>query len=77
MAQIVINIPDADVSRVLNAFASEYNYDRYVEEGGLLSKAAFAKSKVIIFIKDVVKVHEHRNAVTAAVSNLPVTPDLD
>lgn len=77
MAQIIINIPDADLPRVLNAFSNEYGYDRYVEEGGSLGKAAFAKSKVVNFIKDVVKVHEHRNAVTAAVSNLPVTPDLD
>lgn len=63
-ATLSINIPDDQVTRIENAFASEFGYPEQVRDGnGDLvsnpeSKTAFAKQQVIKFIKDVVKSSE-------------------
>lgn len=61
MAQIILNIPDAVVSRVTDAFASLYGYD--ASQG---TKATFAKKIVTTYIMDNVKDYESRQAVTDA-----------
>lgn len=49
MAQIIITIPDAHVSRVLDAFASRFNYDQNKLEGE--TKGQFAKRMLAEWIK--------------------------
>jgi hypothetical protein len=51
MATMTINLPDAHANRIIDAFAVQYGWS-----AGLgVTKAQFAKSKVIEFIKDTVK----------------------
>lgn len=47
MASITITIPDDKVSLILDAFASRFQYD----PNGDMTKAEFAKSKLIEFLK--------------------------
>lgn len=60
MAQIIINIPDADLPRVVDAFADTFDYDRYVREGGTLTKNQFAKSQLIRWMRGIVRAYETR-----------------
>jgi hypothetical protein len=62
MASISITIPDAVLSRVLDAFAARYGW----ESAGGQTKAQFAKSRVIEFIRDVVRAHEATAVAEAA-----------
>jgi hypothetical protein len=74
MTIISINIPDAITPRVINAFARKYGYRQTLEDGTAnpITKAQFAKAKLIEFIKQSVKdmeVDDARNtAATAAVN---------
>lgn len=62
MAQIIMNIPDQYIARILDAFAVVYGYD--AADG--LTKAQFAKSKVRDYIKEIVVRHEGSLARQAA-----------
>lgn len=77
MATLTITIPDEHVTRVLDAFAVEYGYDRYVETGGTMTKSEFAKAKVVQYMKDVVSAQERRVAANAAIAAVAVPPALD
>lgn len=77
MATLTITIPDEHVTRVLDAFAAEYGYDRYVETGGTMTKGEFAKAKVVQYMKDVVSAAEGRAAAEAAVAGIAAPPALD
>lgn len=76
MAIIQINIPDQHVQRVLDAFAVEYSYQLYVDGGGTMTKAEFAKSRLIQYIKDVVKGVEANAAIRAAESTVTEVSDI-
>jgi hypothetical protein len=60
MAQVVITIPDAQVTRVNDAFAAVYGYQATLPNGdpNPQTKAQFAKARTIDYIKDVVKSYE-------------------
>jgi hypothetical protein len=49
MAQVLINIPDGQVGRVIDGFGVRYEYDRNKLNGE--TKAAFAKRMLIGMIK--------------------------
>ena len=66
MAQIIIDIPNPVVTRVLDAIASEYNYNAGTDG----TKAAFAKKQVIEFLKRTVKGSEGSVAVKTAADNV-------
>lgn len=56
MANISITIPDDKVSELLDAFATEYGYqDTIGGQPNPQTKAQFAKSKLIEFMKSVYK----------------------
>lgn len=57
MAQIVIDIPDDQVQRVLDAFTGTYGWQGQAVDG---TKAAFAKKQVALWIKRVVRQYEVR-----------------
>lgn len=62
MASITITIPDAVVSRVLDAFATFYNHNPAVDG----TKAAFAKAQIGKYAKGIVKDVEGRAADAAS-----------
>lgn len=71
MAQIVIDIPAGQTTRVIDGVASYWNYQTTLEGGGANpeTKAAFAKRMVILEIKKWVRASEQATAaVTAAAS---------
>jgi hypothetical protein len=61
MAQIVFTIPDANLSRVIDALAAYYEWK--VADG---AKAAFVKAKVAGVLTALVKQAERENAISAA-----------
>lgn len=65
MAEITITIPNGVVNRVVDAIASEYNYDAAVDG----TKNAFAKKQVIEFLKRTVKDAEASVATKTARDN--------
>lgn len=64
MAQIAVDIPDAALPRVRDAFAVVYGYQAILtnEDGSTTpnpeSKTQFAKRQVALFVKNVLKQHE-------------------
>jgi len=62
MANITIQIPDAVLQRVLDAFAGNYNW---TDQLGV-TKAQFARQKVQEFIKENVKAFEAQKAAEEA-----------
>lgn len=62
MAQIIIEIPDAALPRIRDAFAAEFNWN--AELG--VTKAAFAKAQVADYVKQVVRNYEANQAASAA-----------
>lgn len=74
MASITITIPDAVVTRVLDAMATRYGWS---SDSGL-TKAQFAKKVIIDLLKDAVKLHEGNLASQQAmeVSNALVDTDI-
>ncbi len=62
MATININIPDAVLPRVLDAFATAYNYN--AEKDG--ARAAFVKAQIARFVTEVVRANEAEVAVNSA-----------
>lgn len=51
MAQIILDIPDNKVNDILDAFATQYGWN----VGMGVTKAIFAKTKVIEYVKGVYK----------------------
>lgn len=73
MAQIPVNIPDAHVTRVQNAFAIVFNYNP-VTDG---TKGQFFKAQLAVFIKNIVKTAENQVAVATARNNVETSVDTD
>lgn len=59
--QLTITVSDSVANRVLDAIASEYNY-----QPGSETKAQFAKRMVIDFVKSAVRRYESYSAAEAA-----------
>ena len=72
IAVITLNIPDAALPRIIDAFCTEYNYIPQMTnaEGEVIpnpqTRAQFTKAKIIEHIKAVVKDQEGRVAAEAA-----------
>lgn len=67
MAQITINIPDAVLPRVINAFAAMYGYQATINgQPNPVTKPQFAKQKVIEYVRRVVADTEGGAAQVAA-----------
>lgn len=64
MASITITIPDAVLTRVLDAIAARHGYDPLTDG----TKAQFAKSVVIGWLKKEVVEHEANTAAASAAS---------
>lgn len=62
MATISIDIPDAAITRVRDAFASEFGW---TSESGV-TKSAFAKQQIVEYVKQVTRNHEGNVAANAA-----------
>lgn len=62
MATISVTIPDAVLPRVLDAFATAYNYN--AEKDG--TKTAFAQAQVARFITEIIRANEADVAVKKA-----------
>ena len=73
MAQIVINIPAAQVSRVVDALCAAYGYTG--DPADSAAKNAFAKQAVIDHIRRVVLGTERAVAEAAALAAVPDPPD--
>jgi hypothetical protein len=73
LATITINIPDAVVQRVLDAFADRYCW---TAESGL-TKAQFAKAVLVNLAKETVRMYEGRAAVDAAKAASDALVDAD
>lgn len=70
MAAISINIPDAQLARVTDAFARAYGWRSVAEDG---SKAAFAKRALVQHIVSTVKGVERADAEASALAAVAVT----
>lgn len=66
MAQLTITIPDADLNRILDAFANQFNYNSATDG----TKAQFARTQVIRFIRTTVKDSEGKAAKAAVDSGV-------
>lgn len=62
MASISITVPDAQVNRVLDAFAGTFDYNADTDG----TKAQFARAQVAKFAKDIVKSYEAHIAAETA-----------
>ena len=69
MVQVILDIPNNDLQRVLDAFCDN---DDYRKSG--LSQADYSKAKVIEFVKNTVRTYEHRKAHQIAVSSIVDVP---
>lgn len=65
MAQVTIDIPDDQVNRVLDAFATRFGWVSVQASG---TKAAFAKAHLAKLVREIVKQEEIRQAQMAASS---------
>jgi hypothetical protein len=70
MATFTITIDNAILQRALDAFATRYNYQAKLEDGGdnPETKAAFAKRMVRQYVQDVIKNTESPQAIQEAVA---------
>lgn len=67
MAQIVIDIPDAALTRVRDAFAARYGYPPFIDGvANPQTKAQFAKAQIADFVKQTVSDYEAMRAAEAA-----------
>jgi hypothetical protein len=64
MAQIIIDVPDANALRILNGICGKYNYDGV---NTTPAKLAFVKSKMIAWMKEGVTDYEGSVAARTAV----------
>lgn len=73
MATITLNIPDAQLNRVVNGLATLYGYQATVNgEPNPQTKAQFAKAQILRFVKESVKAVE-ANADAEAARTAAVT----
>lgn len=70
MAVISINIPDAQLPRVVDAFARAYGWRSVAEDG---TKAAFARKSLIGHVVATVRGVERADAEAAAVAAVSVS----
>lgn len=62
MATITLTFDNALQARIVNGLAGANNYASYVESGGTLTQAQFAKKVVVDFIKTTIKNYEGGSA---------------
>ncbi len=72
MATITLNIPDAQVARVIDALCARGGYDPALG----VTKAQFAKQSLAAWLKAAVQQVEQQQAHDAAVSALQQPPDI-
>lgn len=70
MATISINVPDAELGRVTDAFARAYGWRSVALDG---NKAAFAKAALVGHIKATVRGIERADAEAAALAAVSVS----
>lgn len=68
MSKVTLDIPDVVLPRVVDAFATRYNYNSKLPDGtnNPITKAQFAKVKIIDFVKTVVRLAEGETVAEAA-----------
>jgi hypothetical protein len=71
MANLTLQIPDAQVPRIQEAFMARFGYDPELGQ----SEAVFVKERLIAYMKQVVKDHEGQRAVADA--RLAAEADVD
>jgi hypothetical protein len=69
MVQVIIDIPNGDVQRVLDAFCDNEDF----RQSGL-SQAEYSRQRVIQFIKERVRFYEREKARELAVSGISDVP---
>ena len=68
MAQLILNIPDVHVPRILQSFKTKYSYNQSVDG----SQQDFIKSKILDYIKTVVmetEIIEQKRTVTETITS--------
>ena len=70
MATITLNIPDAVAPRVMDAYATLWNYEEF---GAGQTKAQFAKAKIIEQIKNTVGQAERKAAAEEIDASIDIT----
>ena len=73
MAQITLDIPDAQLPRVIDALCLQYNYDA---NGGGLTRGQFAKRCVANMVRRVVRLAEVHQAWPGGAEPDPGTVDV-
>lgn len=74
MATVQIDIPDAQAQRVLDAFANTYGWVDVATSG---TKAAFAKQRIALWIKQVTLDYERRQSEAAALAAAAAVTPVD
>ena len=79
---IQLTLPDAQVPRIVDAFAAKYGYQATVIDGNgnavanPVSKVAFAKQQLLNYIRDVVISQERSDALATAIHSISAPPDV-
>lgn len=74
--QISVTIDENDKNRVIDAFCAQYGYQETINgKPNPQTKAAFAKAKVLEYIKEIVKGHEAGAAAKAAIETAVASAD--
>lgn len=66
MAQLLIEIPDAQLTRVRDGYALRHGYTGFRPDGAAETKAQFLKRKLIEHIKESVRIAEEATSVATA-----------
>lgn len=71
MAVIQIDIPDAQLTRVVNSYSAHYGYSATLPNGTAnpQTKGQFAKAQLAKHLKEIVKLQESNTAAAAAAAS--------
>jgi len=80
MATLILTIPDAEYTRVVDKFTLNQKYQQMISSGGVMipnpqTKEQFLKAAVITFVKNAVRNQEAAEAVETARINTNAQPD--